>query len=389
MSNKFRFCVLTTVVAISGLSQGLLLPLIAIIFEEKGISSSINGLHATGIYIGVLLISPFIEAPLHKYGFKPVILVGAAIVGLAMLLFTVYFNVYFWFLLRLFIGVGDHMLHFSSQTWIGTMSYATKRGRNMALYGLLFSIGFAVGPQLVNLMQISPNLPFYLSGLFVFITWLLLWKLDNGYIASNEKIRKISFFESFKRFSNVWKTSWVAMVPPFLYGVLETGLNATFPVIGLRSGMETATITIIISAFSIGTILFQLPIGMLSDRVGRGVLLPLLTISGAILFILIVFIQQTIVFIGLFFILGIFLGSLYSLGLSYMTDITALDLLPAGNILVGMCFSSGSIIGPILTGNLINFFGVNSFYYTIVSLLLLGTILLLIGTKRLSADKVN
>lgn len=58
---KKEFWILTIVVAISGLSQGLLLPLISIIFEEKGISSGINGFHATGIYLGVLLVSPFIE----------------------------------------------------------------------------------------------------------------------------------------------------------------------------------------------------------------------------------------------------------------------------------------------------------------------------------------
>lgn len=379
MTDRFRFWVLTTVVAISGLSQGLLLPLIAIIFEEKGISSSINGLHATGIYIGVLLVSPFIEAPLHKYGFKPVILIGAAIVGGAILLFPIYFNLYFWFLLRLLIGVGDHMLHFSSQTWIGAISDPSKRGRNMSIYGLFFSVGFAVGPQLVNLAGFSQNLPFYLSGLLILVTWIILWKLDNGFISSGKKIRAISFFDSFKRFSSVLKTSWVAMIPPFLYGVLETGLNATFPVVGLREGMGTAVITIIISSFSVGTILFQLPIGIFSDRVGRGNLLPFLTIGGAFLFFILAFIHHTLLFILLFFILGIFLGSLYSLGLSYMTDLTALELLPAGNILVGMCFSAGSIVGPIFTGNLISHFGPASFYYTVAALLLVGTVLLFNG----------
>ena len=39
----------------------MLLPLIAIIFEEDGLSSSLNGLHATSLYIGVLFVSPLIE----------------------------------------------------------------------------------------------------------------------------------------------------------------------------------------------------------------------------------------------------------------------------------------------------------------------------------------
>lgn len=140
-SNRFKFWILTVVVAISGLSQGLLLPLISIVFEGNGISSGLNGFHATGIYIGVLLVSPFIEAPLHRFGYKPIIIVGGGIVAVALLLFPLWFNLYFWFILRLLIGVGDHMLHFSSQTWIGAMSHPSKRGRNMAIYGLFFFVG--------------------------------------------------------------------------------------------------------------------------------------------------------------------------------------------------------------------------------------------------------
>ena len=49
------------IVAISGLSQGMLLPAIAMIFEQEGVSSSINGIHATALYIGILVISPFLE----------------------------------------------------------------------------------------------------------------------------------------------------------------------------------------------------------------------------------------------------------------------------------------------------------------------------------------
>ncbi len=174
------------------------------------------------------------------------------------------------------------------------------------------------------------------------------------------------------------------MIPPFLYGVLETGLNATFPIVGLRFGIETYMITFIISAFSVGTILFQVPIGIFSDRMGRGRVLPILTFLGGLVFFLTAFVSSSVLFIVIFFVLGILVGSLYSLGLSYMTDLTPLDLLPAGNILVGMCFSVGSILGPSVAGALITMVGPRSFYFTIALLLILGGILLF-SKKRLTA----
>ncbi|MBF2475952.1 MFS transporter [Listeria seeligeri] len=387
MGSKSKFWILTMVVAISGLSQGVLLPLIAIILEEKGVSAGINGFHATGIYLGVLLISPFIEAPLHKYGYKPIILVGGGLVAAAMLAFPIWFNLYFWFILRLLIGVGDHMLHFSSQTWIGAMSNPSKRGRNMAIYGLFFSLGFAIGPQLVNLAEINVNLPFFLSGLLVLIAWGLVWILRNEFVGEKAVIRKISFWGSMKRFSEVFKLAWVAMIPPFLYGILETGLNATFPVAGLRNGLDTMIIAVIISSFSVGTILFQVPIGIVSDKFGRGKILPFLTGMGAIVFVLTAFVTVPVLYVIFFFVLGILLGSLYSLGLSYMTDLTPLELLPAGNILVGMCFSLGSIIGPSATGMMIGIFGNQIFYFVVAGILVIGCLLLAFGEKKMKSMK--
>lgn len=383
-SNRFKFWILTVVVAISGLSQGLLLPLISIIFEGNGISSGLNGFHATGIYIGVLLVSPFIEAPLHRFGYKPIIIVGGGIVALALLLFPLWFNLYFWFILRLLIGVGDHMLHFSSQTWIGAMSHPSKRGRNMAIYGLFFSLGFAVGPQLVNLMEINVNLPFFISGIMVIIAWGLVWFLRNEFVAESSVIREISFFGSIKRFSDVFRIAWISMIPPFVYGILETALNATFPIVGLRDGIPQAMVVTIISSFSVGTILFQVPIGILSDRIGRAKVLPIFVGVGAVVFFVTAFVSNSIVLIGMFFVLGIFLGSMYSLGLSYMTDLTPLELLPAGNILVGMSFSLGSIIGPSATGIMIGLFGNDVFYFVITGLLVAAFLALFFGNARKS-----
>ncbi len=190
-----------------------------------------------------------------------------------------------------------------------------------------------------------------------------------------------------KRFSEVFKLAWVAMIPPFLYGILETGLNATFPVVGLRNGLDTTLIAVIISSFSVGTILFQVPIGIVSDKFGRGKILPLLTGVGAVVFVLTAFVTMPVLYVIFFFVLGILLGSLYSLGLSYMTDLTPLELLPAGNILVGMCFSLGSIIGSSATGMMIGIFGNQIFYFVVAGILVIGCLLLAFGEQKMKSMK--
>ncbi len=101
-----RFWILVAIVSISGFSQGMLLPLISVIFESDGVSSALNGLNATGLYIGTLLISPFVEKPLRKFGYKPIIIIGGAVV-LFFISLPLWQNVMFGYL-RMLIGIGDH-----------------------------------------------------------------------------------------------------------------------------------------------------------------------------------------------------------------------------------------------------------------------------------------
>ncbi|UII56527.1 MFS transporter [Cytobacillus spongiae] len=362
-----RFWILISIVAISGFSQGMLLPLIAIIFEQDGVSSSINGLHATGLYIGILLASPLMEAPLRKLGYKPIILIGGIMVVLSLLLFPVWKSFWFWFILRLLIGVGDHMLHFGTQTWITSFSPEDRRGRNISLYGLFFGIGFAAGPLMTRFLAINEAMPFLISGAISLVAWTMIFWIKNEFPA--EDMETSNFLGTFKRFGRVWKYAWVAFLPPFGYGFLEASLNGNFPVYALRTGIDISAVSIILPAFAVGSIVFQLPLGMLSDKYGRRQILLLVMLSGFIAFAAAGMFQDSV--IGLlicFFIAGMLVGSTFSLGISYMTDLLPKQLLPTGNLMCGIFFSLGSISGPFIGGLSIQFFE-NSFFF-VISLML-------------------
>ncbi|KYD27450.1 hypothetical protein B4110_0468 [Parageobacillus toebii] len=66
-----------------------------------------------------------------------------------------------------------------------------------------------------------------------------------------------------------------------------------------------------------------------------------------------------------------FVGSLFSLGITYMADLLPKQLFPAGNLLCGMLYSIGSMIGPFMTGLMIQFGANHNFFFTISALLFL------------------
>lgn len=381
MNKNFRFWILVSIVAVSGFSQGMLLPLIAIIFEKGGVSSSLNGLNATALYIGILLVSPFMEMPLRKYGYKPVIIIGGGLVIIALGLFPLWKSFWFWFALRLLIGIGDHGLHFATQTWITSSSPIGKRGRNISLYGLFFGIGFATGPLMTPLVNVNEALPFILSSVLCLLSWLFVFTLKNE--LPDQVFEINSFFQTIKRFKQAFKYGWVAFLPPFSYGFLESSLNGSFPVYALRMDIDVSSVSLVLSGFSIGSIVTQLPLGMLSDQFGRRKILMTVLFLGFFSFMAASLLEHS--FIGLFLsflVSGMVVGSTFSLGISYMTDLVPKKLLPTGNLLCGIFFSLGSLSGPIIGGLFIQFFHrINFFYIISTMLLVLSFIIYTFGKK--------
>lgn len=381
VSDKGRFWILIGIVLISGFSQGMLLPTIAIIFEQHGLSSSINGIHATALYIGILVASPFMEKPMMKVGYKPFIITGGILVFTSLYAFSLWDSIIFWFILRMIVGVGDQMLHFGSQTWITTTVSEKTRGRSVALYGLSFGLGFAVGPIMTRLVSIYETLPFIVSATLSLLMWLLIFLVQNDRPNSGED--RVKTVSSMKRFKHTMQYAWVAMLPAFTYGFLEASLHGIFPVYGLRIGHDVEILSLIIPLFALGSIITQLPLGMLSDRFGRKNILMFVFSVGIICFILAGMLEASVTALFILFMLsGMFIGSIFSLGIAYMTDLLPNTLLPAGNIMISVWFSVGSIIGPLLSGTFIDLFPNISFFYLVVAML--GIVLLLMLLKKKS-----
>ncbi|WP_027410730.1 MFS transporter [Anoxybacteroides tepidamans] len=363
-----RFLILVSIVAISGLSQGMLLPLLSIVLEKHGFSSSVNGAHATAMYIGILVISPFMEKPLRKYGYRPIIILGGFIVLLSLALFPLLSSFWFWFILRLLIGIGDHMLHFATQTWITDFSPHQRRGRNLSLYGLFFGIGFAIGPMFASLVEVNETLPFLLSSALSLMGWLAVFLIKN----ERPEASKHSVDSNLsRRFFQTWKHAWAALLLPFAYGFLEASIHGIFPVYALREHISVEHVAFILPAFSIGSILFQLPLGMLSDRWKRKSVLCAALLIGSSSFIgAQVFVHSAIWLFICFFVAGMFVGSLFSLGITYMADLLPKPLLPTGNLLSGILYSIGSMCGPLIIGIIIQYKQSGSFFMAVSALLL-------------------
>lgn len=175
---------------------------------------------------------------------------------------------------------------------------------------------------------------------------------------------------------------WIAFLPTFGYGFLETALNGNFPVYALRSGISVEGVSIILPAFAIGSIVFQYPLGILSDKFGRRNVLLVILAIGAGCFFAAGLSDSVPLVAACFFAAGMAVGSTFSLGISFMADLLPKPLLPAGNLMCGITFSFGSIFGPIAGGWYMQTFENGNLFYLITLVMALIWLGVLLGKSK-------
>ncbi|WP_322922112.1 MFS transporter [Paenibacillus campi] len=342
-----HFVILILAIISAGLSQGMLLPVLAIFLEKMGVSSTLNGLNAAVLYVGSFAMTLMAERLVGKLGFKKLMLLGLLIVMIALPLFPLVPGVAFWFVLRLLVGIGDSAIHYVAQLWVLMVTAPENRGRNLSIYGISYGIGFSIGPLGISLLDWGMAAPFLLmTAMFMIVALLVWWKLPSGGPGRGAEVKPEK-----GRFARSYRLAWYALIPALLYGYMEAAMNSNFPVYGLRTGLSTAQIAFLLPFIGVGGLMLQLPLGILSDRWGRKRVLMLAGALGGVLFMLVPFAGTRLLGIALLFaVAGGLVGSFFSLGLAYAADVLPRTYLPAANVLASFHFNFGSIVGPAIGG---------------------------------------
>jgi MFS family permease len=363
-----RFYSFLFLVTVFGVTQGFLIPVISTMLEQMQVSSSINGLSAAMLYVGMLFSMMFYSKLITRWGYRNTIVLGIAILLVSFLFLPFIQGIWWWTILRFFVGIGNNIALLSCQVWLIATVDPDHKGKRLSQFGLMYGLGFGLGPLGLNMSEHGYLIPIITLIVLLVISILIGFRLTNGQadFAKTEEEQQVSV-----SYKTIYQLGFLAMIPMLLYGFLEVALSGNFPVYGLKLGLTKGEISLLITAFIWGSLVFQIPLGVLGDKIGRKNLLRILCTLGGIGMIFVPLVGNH--FAGLFLILGLsggFVGSLFSLGLAFMDDILPSHLLPKGSALCSMHYSIGSIIGPYLGGSLMQHLGITSLFYFLGSALL-------------------
>ena len=348
-------------IGVASLGIGVVLPIIPMIIKgESGSENLYMGLSATIMALSFSLSSFPIGKWIDKTCPKNAILFGLAIYCAAMSLFPYFHNITAFLAIRALEGVGWGAIWMGAETQINLMSDTNERGRNMGIYGLCVSLGMAGGPLIGTfLLDYGIAKPFFAC---IFLT-LCSAVLAACFVPHTVQVEK----EAFQTKVPYWSLRY-ALLAAFLYGIFEASMMSMFPAYFLSIPLEKSSLSVVISSFFVGGILFQIPAGKMADKFGKE-----RTLIGLALFLaltMIIFCHATSVseLIVLGFLAGACGGAFYPVGLSILPDKLSKKILGAGNANFTFIYGLGSILGPVTIAFLMDNLGNRAIFYSFLPL---------------------
>lgn len=143
-----------------GLQAGVALPLVPLALEREGFDKLTIGIVTATWGIGMLAFGTRIPRLASRFGAVPVMVIAVFAGSLINVAYTVTSGPIAWGLLTFLHGLVGGVPWVVSEIWMNTVVEESKRGRVMAVYGIMVAGGMALGPAVLQVVGVYGPAPF-------------------------------------------------------------------------------------------------------------------------------------------------------------------------------------------------------------------------------------
>ena len=364
------------------LGNGVQGTLLGIRGSLEGFSAGSMSLIMSGYFVGFLFGSRLAPHLIRNVGHVRVFAALASLVSAALILFAALPNEYVWFFLRIIVGFCFSGIYVVAESWLNDSSTNETRGQTLSAYLIVQMMGIVVAQWLLNFADVA--------GFILFIIISVAVSLSFAPILLS--VSPAPMFQTTKPMSlrQLYVASPLGIVGIFLLGGIFAALFGMTSVYGTEKNMSVGEISIFVGIIYIGGMLLQFPIGWISDRMDRRLLIIGITIAGGFAcFMAFNAASNFTVILICSFIIGGVANPLYSLLLAYTNDFLDHDDMAAAS--GGLIFVNGvgAIAGPLVVGWMMGRYGPDSFFLYIGILLFLMAVYAIYRTFQRQAPSVD
>lgn len=362
------------------MGNGLQGTLLGVRGSLENISPEVMGYVMSGYFIGFLGGARMTSSMLMRVGHVRVFAALGSLVSAAFILYPLYVNPYFWFVMRLLVGFCLAGLYVVSESWMNNLSTNETRGKVLSLYLIVQMVGIVAGQVLLNLADPA--------GYDLFIVMSLLVSLSFAPILLSVNPAPVYAEASPMSFKELFKVTPLGVVGIFLIGGVFAALFAMSSVYAIERGLSIRDVAYFIMAIYIGGVVLQYPIGWLSDNMDRRILICLVSLFSAAVCLMVFFISSDWTLWIVAFLVGGTANPLYGLILAYTNDHLEYDQMAAASGRMLFINGVGAMGGPILVGYMMKRYGPDGFFIFVACLMAMIALYSMYRmTRRESADE--
>ena len=358
-----------------GLQAGIGMPLVPLALEQQGFDKLTIGIVSAAWPVGMLTFGTHIPQLASRFGAVPAI-IGAVLAGaLLTVAYTVTSGPVAWAVLSFLHGIVGGVPGVVSEIWMNVVAEEKHRGRVMGLYAAMVALGMALGPVVLQVVGVYGPWPFMTAaGLSLLVAVPLL-----PYWHTAPRIR----VDATSGFAAVVVVAPLALFTAFACGLGEQVAFSFLPVYAVGAGVSAETGTLWLSAFVMGNVVLQWPIGWLADHADRRIVLAGCTLASTLLGVALPLVPaQSPGVIAVVMLWGGISFAIYPVGLALLGQRFRGGDMARANTAFSLIYILGGLVGRPLTGAAMDAFGDPGLGWTLAVFYIAACIAAVVAWRR-------
>lgn len=325
------------------IGNGLQGTLLGVRGNIEGFSTLEMSFVMSAYFVGFLGGSRMAPEMIRRVGHVRVFAALGSGISAVMILYPAFTEPYAWVLGRVVIGFCFSGVYVTAESWLNNAAQNENRGQALSLYMIVQTLGIVTSQALLLIGDPAGYETFILASVVVSVAFtpILL------------SISPTPAFKSTKPMTlrQLMRTSPLGCVGMFLLGGVFSAQFGMSAVYGAKAGLTLGQISIFVATFYVGAVIMQYPLGWMSDRMDRRMLILAVSAAGGIgSFLGMAMGGNFWILLASAFVIGGMTNPLYSLLIAYTNDYLDYADMPSAS--GGLVFINGlgAIAGPVITG---------------------------------------
>ncbi|MDT6940409.1 MFS transporter [Brucella pseudogrignonensis] len=310
--------------------------------------------YALAFTIGCIVIPHLVKRVGHVRVFSALL----TLLSIALLLHSLIVSPYAWMIFRGIAGfslAGSYMI---IESWLNERVTNETRGRVFSIYMIITMLGLMCGQYILPFGDATTQALFIICAI-IYASALLPTALSSA--QSPNPLTQVRL-----DLKGLYRRSPAAAVGSLIAGIVAGTWSFLAAIYGGMNGLSTFGIATMLACAMIGGVIFQYPLGRASDVVDRRYVMVIAGAIGFIISMIMILVHPTSAYAlyAMMFLFGSVIYPIYSLNVAHANDYAdASEFVKVSSGLL-IIYGAGSVIGPALSGPLMDLLGASGFFVT-------------------------